>query len=290
MPNSLRSLKKLTVPLLLASLAAACTGEVSPAPTVVEAATPAAAATPPDEVESPAPLPRPQGPPCPAPLRVGVLLDKSRSVYENVIPQMTPEELEGLIGLVDTCAGGEIAVGVLCNVSGDKPFARLFLADRVSASGAPAKAPTAARDPFTELLLAQAAADAATERSNAEKSDALARAGKVDRFRKEALELVHAPVSCTRTDVIAGANRLLMYLDEPLPPRTVASPTRVAVFITDGKDTVRRQTLRRSSDLDAVFLLVGGSPDAGALTPLNPARFESVTSAFRWLQSASAAR
>ena len=52
---------------------------------------------------------------------------KSGSVHENVVPQMTDGELENLIGLVDTCAGGEVAVGVLCNISGDKPFARLYL-------------------------------------------------------------------------------------------------------------------------------------------------------------------
>jgi hypothetical protein len=226
---------------------------------------------------------------CPASLRVGVLLDKSGSVHENVVPQLTDGDLDNLISLVDTCAGGEVAVGVLCNVSGDKPFARLYLSAHSLA--APATAPAPSRDPFTDLKLARAAATVAAQRRLAEEREAEVRRVEIERFRTEALALVQAPISCTRTDVVSGANRLLTYLAEPLPVAgNLNPPKRVAVFVTDAKDNVRRQTLRHDPDLDAAYLLVGGSPDAGALTPLNPSRFESMGAALRWMQSAATAR
>jgi len=234
-------------------------------------------------------VPVPDSVRCPAPLRVGVLLDKSGSVHENVVPQMTDGELENLIGLLDTCAGGEVAVGVLCNVSGDKPFARLYLsAPRLTV---PTTVPVPSQDPFTDLKRARAAATTAARRRLAEAREAEVRRIEIERFRMEALALVQAPISCSRTDVVSGANRLLTYLAEPLSVAdNLNPPRRVAVFVTDAKDNVRRQTLRYDPDLDAAYLLVGGGPDAGALAPLNPARFESMGAALRWMQSAAAAR
>jgi hypothetical protein len=223
---------------------------------------------------------------CASPLRIGVLLDKSGSTRENVVPQMTEGELEDLIRLVNTCAGGEVAVGVLCDVSGDKPFARLYLPARAPAPDEVAPLPVS--DPFTEIQRAQAAARAAGLRRKAEKAEAAARGEQIQRFRKEALTLLQAPVSCARTDVLAGANRLLTYLDEPWPA-AVAGPVRVGVYVTDGADTARRQTLRDDPDLAATHLLVGGSRDAGVLAPLNPVRFESVEAALRWIRSAAEA-
>ena len=61
----------------------------------------------------------------------------------------------------------------------------------------------------------------------------------IDRFRTEALALVQAPISCSRTDVVSGANRLLTYLAEPVPlGAELDAPRRVAVFVTDANDNV----------------------------------------------------
>lgn len=229
-----------------------------------------------------------EGVPCPSPLRVGVLLDKSRSTRENVVPQMTEDELDDLILLVDTCAGGEIAVGTLCNISGDKPFARLFVPARTP--GPREEATVRSQDAFSDLRRAEAEAVVTARRHLAEAREAETRTARIARFRQDARGLVLAPVSCTRTDVVSGANRLLTYLGEPLPGDAAVMPVRVGAFVTDGADTVGRQRLRYDADLAAAYLLVGGSPDAGALAPLNPSRFESVGAALRWIRSAATAR
>lgn len=241
-------------------------------------------------VNLPVPTPPPTASGCPAPLRLGVLLDKSGSIHQNVVPQLTHDDLDGLIRLVDTCAGGEVAVGVLCNVSGDAPFARLFLAEQKASAPVAERRTADTRDVFTQYRESEAAAEAALLQRQAFEREAKDREAVVVRFRTEAMGLLDVPATCTRTDVIAGANRLLTYLEEPPAPRTVARPTPVGVFISDGADNVRRQVLRTAPDLGALFLLVGGSQDAGVLAPLNPVRFESVNAAIRWLGSASASR
>jgi hypothetical protein len=220
-----------------------------------------------------------------APIRLGILLDKSGSIRENVVPGMSLAELEDTIALVNTPAGGEVAVGVLCNVSGDKPFVRLYVPQQ--AATAHTGSPAGPVDPFTEMQRAQVAAAAAAQQAQTEAGSAALRRTEIDRFRTEALALIEAPASCTRTDVVAGANRLTTYLAEPVVARAGGvDPLRVAVYVTDGKDNVRRQTLRRDSELEAAYLLVGGSEDAGVLSPLNPSRFESMTAALRWVRDA----
>ncbi len=288
-------LLKLSALLVLALLAGACTDPVAPAPSA--ATTVANGHTPSATGQTTAATTGTTGAAvrqsaCDQAVRIGVLLDKSKSIHENVVPQMAADAIETLIRLIDTCAGGEIAVGVLCNVSGEKPFERLFVPPR---KPEPPQAPIASRDPFTDVLLAQAAARAAVDRRQADERDANARASEVDRFRARALALVQSPVACTRTDVVSGANRLLTYLAEPLVPvpresAAVAPPLRVGVLITDGQDNVGRQKLHVRPDLDIVFLLVGGSPDAGALAPLEPTRFESIGSALRWVEQAAGSR
>jgi hypothetical protein len=234
--------------------------------------------------DTPALPPPPTATTCPAPIRLGVLLDLSKSITANAVPRMTEADLDALIHLVDSCGGGQLAIGALCSVSGDQPFTRLYVPPfRLK----PVTAPSAngPADPFTRLRLANAQAAAASEQNEVSRAHQAARRDMVEAYRTQATGILAREASCTRTDVVSGANRLLTFLEEPWPDPAVAPRVVAGVYLTDGQDNVARQRLRLPAEEDVLSILVGGSPDAGALAPLRPARFEGLPATIAWLES-----
>jgi hypothetical protein len=210
---------------------------------------------------------------CGAPLRVVVQQDKTGSVAENRTPQIHVADLEPLIAQVVRC-GGELALGIIDNQS-NSVLARLYVPE----PGMPPSRPEQRGTPFQ---LVQARARYESQRTDydltAQRHQADAQR-QAQLFRAEAAELLSVPHDASRTDVWGAVARSGYFLGEP--GTWQRNPRLIAAVVSDVVDNVGRQPVRFPEG--AELYLINGAPCLGALTDLNPVRFESFDAAVRYI-------
>jgi len=204
-----------------------------------------------------------------APVRIALLLDQTDSTNWTRTPQLRPDDLDPLIEVIKRC-GGELGLGLIRDQS-NRPLVRLRL-ER------PPEAPMAVNP--LRALKARPAYEQSRAQWLAESAE------QIRRFQGAARVLLERPSHARCTDVWGAVLRADLFLAEEDP---VWGPelSRWAVFVTDGQHNCGTAPVAMPSG--ARLAVVNGSASLGALSRLNPLRFESPEAAFRFVE-ASASR
>lgn len=209
-----------------------------------------------------------------APVRIGVLLDKTLSASWTRVPAVTAEDFEPLLRLVLE-RGGEVAVGLIRDRS-NRGLRRLPIRPRPVA---PVE-PNPHQNPF---LLAEARVKYQAERRDYEAELAAWQADverSVTAFRKDLGELIALAADARRTDLWDAIRRAALFLGEPQAAGAPA-PHKWLVLVTDGEDNVGRTKVALGSG--ARLLIANGSASLGSLAELQPLAFESFHAAVAFL-------
>jgi hypothetical protein len=212
---------------------------------------------------------------CDAPVRVGLLGDKTLSTAETRTQQLQAEDLDVLVNLISRC-GGEIGVGLVTDDS-NRSLSRLRIE-------------TPEPEPAAPQLKGKSAFEAAREQDAYRKKKAdyeleLAAWQKETVRRKEHFAeltrgLLAQEPNYARTDVWDAVRRAELFMAENGAgwPR---QPHGYIVIVSDGEDNVRKPSVTINSG--AQLLLVNGNASVGALAHLNPLRFESLDAALQYI-------
>lgn len=199
--------------------------------------------------------------------------DQSQSMENVPTTPITLNELDPIIYYV-RAHGGDFALGPIRRCS-NLPLAR-FHAD------VPATKPT----PPDESNIYAAVETEATFK----KELAAWQQGETERlrladaslaaFREQATRILAHPADATRTDLNGAIERARLFLNEPRFFRGV-KPLRVAIFKTDGIETLKKTIVAKPLDDDVITIIVNDTPDV--LPNLHPVAFEAFTAATTWL-------
>ena len=209
-------------------------------------------------------------------LKIVVLQDKSGSTSENLTPQLTLAEIEYFVGLI-AINGGEFAIAFIDERS-DEPMHRLFLDPPPALPEEPEKAtnPFSDRKSRSEFREKQAQYELDRREWEARSRDA------IDRFKREVEDRLEAPSNAQKTDVLGALLRAEYFLNEP--EAASQESFKVLIVISDAQDNVAAHAIPSTLDSGAQLILINGTDSLGALEVLKPLRFESISSAMRYLR------
>jgi hypothetical protein len=208
------------------------------------------------------------------PIRAALFVDETMSMEAAAVARVTPQSLAPLLDRLAT-SGGEIALGFVRDRS-NGALLRLFVP---APPEAPAAAPVA-----PENIFAAAAAKkqqdsklAAYEQSRrAWQADALVR---TRAFADAVAPFLAREPDAPSTDIRSAVVRADVFLSEP--PRFPRGAKNLAVFVSDGVDTLANGAAPRMN-ATAEVLVVNGTGSIGYLAPYQPVRFESVEAAMQY--------
>lgn len=209
------------------------------------------------------------------PVRIVFEQDKSQSANSTLTDQLTENDFTIPINVL-RCVGGELAVGVVDNVS-KKSLARL----RVEVPPSPPSSPDASN------VFVRANQDAAyQQRLNDYQSDVEKWAAETDKrvetFLAQVANLLKQPATAKRTSVWNAVARADLMLNES--DVTWPQPThRYAVLNSDCQETARTKPVQVKSS--AQWIVVNGAGSVGVAEALKPERFENSTSAFEFIKA-----
>ncbi|MEM6866765.1 MAG: hypothetical protein AAF528_00075 [Cyanobacteria bacterium P01_C01_bin.121] len=221
-----------------------------------------------------------------APVKAVLVLDQTGSAQKHRIKF----EAENLRPLFNTLieVGGELAFFLICD-EGEQPALRLRIpepplikvneADHLD----PYVQPETDGNPFH---LAEAQAEYAAQlktnqtlieqhRQILEDHQQTAKA-ELELFLQDLESFLNEDMVCPTTDLWGAIARADLILAEPTTVWSV-SPTKYALFITDGIDTVGQPEVTFTSELEVI--LINGSGNTGIFSRLPHSRFESTMSA-----------
>jgi hypothetical protein len=209
-----------------------------------------------------------------APVRIGVLVDKTLSTTWTGVPAVAAEDFEPLLRLLLE-RGGELAVGLIRDRS-NRGLRRLPM----SLPPTPPAEPNPHQNPF---LFAEAQAKYESEHREYEAALAAWRSeaeGRVAAFRKDLSELLAAAADAKRTDLWDAIRRAELFLNEP---GTAAQPAahKWLLVLSDGEDNMRRPKAALRSG--ARLLVVNSFARLGDLADLGAVPFESFQAAAAYL-------
>lgn len=209
------------------------------------------------------------------PIRIVFEQDKSQSANTTLTAQLTENDFMIPINVL-RCLGGELAVGVVDNVS-KKSLARL----RVEVPPSPPSTPDAANvfmraneDVAYQQRLADYQSDVEKWATETDK--------RVETFLAQVADMLKQPATAKRTSVwnaIARADLMLNESDVMWPQPT----HRYAVLNSDCQETARTKPVEVNSG--ALWIVVNGSGSVGVADALKPERFENSTSAFEFIKA-----
>ena len=212
-------------------------------------------------------------PTIPPPLVAATFPDQSRSMEATATTPITVEQLDPVINYI-RAHGGDFGLGPIRRDS-NLPLAR-FHAD------VPEPKPT---PPDEANIYAAVEEDVTFKKHLADwqhgETDRLGRAdASIAEFRVRAKRILAHPANATRTDLNGAIERARLFLSEP---RFFghAKPMRVALFETDGIETVKKTISAKPLDNDVIVIVVNDTPDV--LPTLHPIAFEAFTAAATWL-------
>jgi hypothetical protein len=215
-----------------------------------------------------------------APLKVGVMSDKTASAGHTRTPQLAPDDLNPLIELV--CQrGGELGVGLVTDYSNNS-LVRL----RVETPPAPPREPTKEEREgnafdVAHLMDSYKAERAKYEEVKKQRDEEVGR--RVEEFRAAVSELLARKPDARRSDVWGALRRAELFLSES--DVGWAQPThRYLLLVSDAQDNAGQPRLTLKSG--AQLLIVNGSASLGSIASLNPQPFESPAAAFHHIVAA----
>lgn len=207
------------------------------------------------------------------PLRGVIGIDESGSMTAARVAPVTVASLAPIFDRLET-SGGELAVAFITDQS-NAPLLRLYVPQ-------PPELPVA--QPVSDNIFERAAEKKREEQERnvyaaqyrAWRSDASAR---VNAFSIALTQRLDQPQNAPRTDIRSAVSRADLFLSEPIT--YTRAPKNLAVFITDGIDNMSA-TPAPAFSVPADVFIVNGCGTMAYLTPLHPARFESLEAALRF--------
>ena len=239
------------------------------------------------------PNPQDQSPPN----KIAVVIDKSVSIQANRIRAVTLNDLNPVFDLIQQY-GGELALIAVCDDS-NRPASRLrisqppqFKTEQWKNIRKPTPPPDNSnafqllelKEQYSKNIANFNHAQTENRQLLAEHNQEIAQwkatvKQQVQEFRRELKPLLSQPLHCQSTDIWGAIKRVNLFLSEDTSIWSI-KPTKYAVFISDGVDTVKRQPV----SLEATeILLVNGSGSVGVFQTLPHKAFESPESAFYFL-------
>jgi hypothetical protein len=223
------------------------------------------------------------------PSRIYVAIDDSLSVGDSKIPRMKTENFQPLIQLVEKL-GGEIRVGEICSNS-DTRLSSFYMPEPPVAPQPPVALPKAGTVNALELpqLKKQHDTEEKTyqQQLSSYKQAMTARLHEAKRkseeFTTKISKILKKPPSCTASDLVGMVERGNLYLSEAgnwhQPPRNIA------LLITDGLETVRKNPKKVEFTSKPQVLLVSSGGQSGILQSLlgSDKPYESIESAVRFI-------
>ncbi len=210
-------------------------------------------------------------------VRVCVMQDKSGSARKQRTPQITLEHLVPVTHLLRE-RGGELALGLIDDDS-NQGLIRLHVPLPEPVPVAPEREGN--RFKYQEALRAYETVRAEFERTEGRRHKTVDQ--NLEHFRQDTGALLSTPARSRRTDVFGAVTRCEKFLNEPAH----GPLERYLVLITDAEDTASGTFVPEPLQSEAHLLLVNGMPGLGDLAALGPIRFESITSAIRYIVTPS---
>lgn len=207
-----------------------------------------------------------------APLKVSVIVDKSKSAPSTQTPQPRIEDLQPLLDLLATC-GGELALGAIHDRRID-PFLRLRL-DPVPQGPEQSRARNRLRQRHEQPRL-----NRLHEEQLEEWQEAMT--ARVEAFDSHAEELLAPAPDANRSPVWDAVRRADLFLGEAETGWGLRA-RRVLLLVSDGIDDVNGR--RSSMKSGASVLMINGAGQVGSLVSLAPQRFESFDAALRYVET-----
>jgi hypothetical protein len=209
------------------------------------------------------------------PVRIALFQDKSGSSDTTRTAQLTQADLSAPISLL-RCTGGELAVGVVDNVS-KKSLARLRIEVPPWSPSTPAAANVFVRaneDAVYQQRLKDYQKDVEKWAAETDK--------RVEIFLAQVAELLKQPATANRTSVWNAVARADLMLNES--DVTWPQPThRYAVLNSDCQETAGTNPVAVKSG--AQWIVVNGAGSVGIADALNPERFENPVAAFEFIKA-----
>jgi hypothetical protein len=213
-----------------------------------------------------------------APVKVALIVDKSKSAPGTRTPALSIDEVDSLVEVVASC-GGELAFGVIHDRITD-PFVRLRLDAR----------PQKPADSTAHNVILRRREQSALTRSYAEnlkrwEDNATAKVGAFGQRVKPLLEHAADANWSPVWDSVARGD--LFLAERESGPDEDAR--RVLILVSDAVDDVRGAPAQRRAALQslksgATLLIVNGAGSAGSLAGLKPVSFESFEPAVRYVE------
>lgn len=248
--------------------------------------------------ETPLTLPSPPT----APVRIGVLQDKSGSIDEHRVESPDAESLRALAEILIP-SGGEMAVSSICSDS-DRPFIRKRIEEplllEVSQLNNPdlpvsvdenlnAFAKRQDQQRFEDEIAAFMAARSEDEQLIDAHHQGLKVHAQEAKIQLEAFvdadlaPILNTPANCQETDIWGAIARAELFLLES-PDSWRTPPTLFLIVITDGLDTAAKRPVAISDDIQ--ILLVNGSASTGVFESIDHLAFENFAAATAYITAA----
>ena len=218
---------------------------------------------------------------CNRPVKVVFQQDKTGSATEHYTPQFALADLEPLFDGLQRC-GGELAVGLI-NQQSNRTLTRLFLPE--PSLNAPPRKPSENGNPFYVKEAMAAYEDSLTVYQQEQNLLARESQARIDTFKARAATLLESAPDAKRTDVWGAVRRAELLLAEPDHGWT-QPPQKYMVIISDALDNAKAPPVEVPLKSGATVVLVNGAPTLGSLEALEPVRFESISSAIRYITQA----
>lgn len=211
------------------------------------------------------------------PVKIALFQDKSGSTGWTRTPQLTDSTLKIILDLVKE-RSGELAFGLLRDRS-NKGLVRLRIDGRPAQPAKPTK---------TRRVYQDARAMGQYRKEEAEYDAALATwqadtDRRVAAFTSDLRPLLDQPSDSRCTSIWEAVARGDLYLSED-DASWPTKPAKWAIYVTDGIHNCgpgRTASLKSGAGL----IVINGEAQTGSLGPLQPKVFESIESAFRYLQA-----
>jgi hypothetical protein len=210
-----------------------------------------------------------------APIKIVVFQDKTGSANTTRTEQLTELEFASPISLL-RCAGGELAVGIVDDVS-NTSLARLRIEPP----------PTLEVEGQASNVFERAQQDAASQQRLNDYNQAVNKwraetDKRVGVFLAQISKVLQQRPNAKMTNVWSAVSRADLFLSES--DATWPRPTRrYAIFNSDGVDTARSKPIAIKSG--AQLIVVNGIGSTGVFQSLNPERFESIQAAFQFISA-----
>lgn len=217
-----------------------------------------------------------------SPMKIALVLDKSKSAPGMRTPTITLEDIDGLVNVVATC-GGELAVGVIHDQI-TTPFVRLRLeATPVKPQG------SSAHNALTKRK--EQAVINRTYNAKYEEWQRVA-AARIAKFNEQIAPIVEREADANWSPVWDAVARGDLFLAERERGANVAAH-RVLLIVGDATDDVKRHSSQYRAPLQALkgaasTLIVNGAGTVGSLAALGPEVVESFDAAIRAVEDIAA--